>query len=98
MTSEDVLRKVFDRAQVHGVKASSRLRYMTHFQDTLNFLIKHGEQELLDRRAPWDTVQQSAEIEALSAYRAMEHWGTDWGLSHPRLARCYRYGKCSNAA
>lgn len=77
-------RTVFDRAQEHSVHSASRVKYMNTFESTLKLLREHGEHALIDSRPTWqDATERAAEIEALSAYRALQHWGTRWGLYTP---------------
>lgn len=91
----DPWRAVFDRAQGRSARSTSRAKYMYAFEDTLKFLRRYGEQALIERRSAWkDATEQAAEIEALSAYRAMQHWGTDWGLCPPSdIDHKYAYQK-----
>jgi hypothetical protein len=66
---------------------------MDQFEKSLDLLMEKGESAVLSqRRTAWsDTVTVAAEIEALTAYRALVHWGTTWGMYVP--SRYYRrYG------
>lgn len=88
------IRILHARAEKRAHRTKDPLRYMREFEDVLNRLVGRGEAEVLGRRTvAWrDPVLIAAEIEALSAYRALKHWGTVWGLY-----RSYR-GRLSQAA
>jgi hypothetical protein len=93
-------RTVFDRAQARANRTEAPRRFMNEFEDTLRTLRKNGssgENELMDRRKDaWpDTLSLAAEVEALSAFRALEHWGTGWGLCpfSVSLQQHYQYRK-----
>jgi hypothetical protein len=64
---------------------------MVKFEDQLEVLFNGREGEVLDAVPKWqDPVSLAAEIEALSAYRAVQHWGTDWGLFNPKRSHYFR--------
>lgn len=71
-------RTVIERAQERALHSRSPVMYMRNFEMSLKVLRRDGtDTDFLDRRRPvWeDTVHVASEIEALSAFRAMRHWG-----------------------
>lgn len=63
------------------MRCSAPNRFMAQFERSLNVLLDNGESEILfGACSAWrDSVTVAAEIEALTAYRALVHWGTSWG-------------------
>lgn len=58
-------------------------KFMVEFEGDLSVLMRSGAGDMLDAVPHWqDPTHLAAEIEALSAYRALQHWGTDWGKLH----------------
>ncbi len=93
---------VCESARRRAKQSSDPKKFIDEFEDELQLLRKYKwarEFELLEERRPWvvDELQVAAQVEALSAYRALEHWGTSWGLcpgsyqlSQAQLYRKYR--------
>jgi hypothetical protein len=76
---------VFSWAQERAKMSKSPNKFLNRFANDLREARQIGEHEALAHRREVDPLLIAAEVEALAAYRALEHWGTSWG-------RCpYRY-------
>ena len=75
-------RLVFDRAQERSIRSTEPNTFMTTFEDDLRRLRRRGgEEDILSARPKWgDPLRLAAEIEALSANRALKYY------SHQRKA------------
>ena len=84
-TRSMMVRAVHSRAQKRAWHSDQPGKFMSRFEDTLERLKNGGEGNVLDRAPMWtDPTSLAAEVEALSAYRAMAHWGTHYGICHRR--------------
>ncbi len=88
-------RTVFGWAQGRAACSDTPGKFMNKFEDNMRALLALGVQEELERideSRGWQApVDMAAEIEALSAFRALQHWGTEWGLCPGRWSDGKRY-------
>lgn len=55
--------------------------FMNDFEAHLSKLLSNREEEVLAGPRTWhDPTSEAARVEALCAYRAIKHWGTDYGM------------------
>lgn len=70
-----------ERAHDRADRSEDPQQFMKVFQATLTALLTGGDNDSVERRVLWsDSTFEAAEIEALCAYRALQHWGTGQGL------------------
>ena len=71
---------VRDRAVNRAHRSERPVRFAAQFEAALAVLRERGEDVLLAHHLDWsDSTLVAAEIEALSAYRAVQYWGTGRG-------------------
>lgn len=70
-----------ERAHSRAELSDDPEKFMKIFRTTLQALHEGGDSRRIEHGALWSSsVLEAAEIEALCAHRALQHWGTGHGL------------------
>lgn len=79
---------ICNRAEKRSMQSEAPKRFMNEFHDELSALRREGLDVIVERAPDWlDPVHLAAEIEAITATRAMRCWGTLDGLCFPRRSK-----------
>lgn len=86
MIPSDRMNAVRNWAEQRAKTSARPAEFRAVFERAMEVIAKRGEEAVLDRPPVWqDATRVAAEIEALSARRALTNWGTRKGTYHLRL-------------